>query len=102
MNVIIDDYLTWKAALSNQYGLSESLLHVHAGLAIFVLTALLFRQRMRSWIPLAVVFALEFANETIDFCYSARWDLGSSALDVVNTVLWPLVLFLLARRSGRG
>ena len=102
MKLIFDDYLAWKAALGDQYGLSESLLHVHAGLAIFVLTALLLRQRMRSWIPLAVVFALEFANETVDFYYSPRWDLGSSALDVINTVLWPLVLFLLARRPGRG
>jgi hypothetical protein len=102
MNAILADFLAWKAGLGDKYGVSESLLHVHAGLAIFVLTALLLRQRMRSWIPLAVVIALELANETVDYYFSANWDLASSAMDVVNTLLWPVVLFLLARRPGRG
>ena len=102
MRPVLIDYLAWKAALGEKYGVSESLLHVHAGLAIFVLTALLLRQRMRSWIPLVVVIVLELANETIDYYYSSGWDLASSTMDVVNTLLWPLVLFLLARRPGRG
>lgn len=98
---MIKDYLAWKATLSGEMEVSESLLHLHAGLAIFVVTALLLRQRMRSWIPLAVVVALAVLNELIDYSYSPRWDLQSSGKDLLNTILWPFILFLLARRPGR-
>jgi hypothetical protein len=96
---MIQDYLAWKAALGESTGMSENLIHVHAGLAIFVLTALLLRRRMRSWVPLAVVVALALLNELVDYSEGALWELGSSSLDFFNTVLWPTVLFLLARRS---
>ena len=97
---MIQDYLAWKAALGEQLGASESLIHVHVGLAIFVVTALLLRQRMRSWIPLAVVFALALLNEVVDYNYGILWDYTSSGKDLINTIFWPTVLFLLARRPG--
>ena len=96
---MIEKYLAWKATLSGQMGISESLLHLHAGLAIFVVTALLLRKRMRSWIPLAVVVVLAMVNEMIDYRYSPGWDVGASLKDLANTIVWPLILFLLARRS---
>src|SRR5690349_19817230 len=99
---MILDYLAWKAALGDDTGMSENLLHLHAGLAIFVLTALLLRKRMRSWIPLTVVVTLALLNEFIDYWAGLRWDLASSAIDLLNTILWPSVLFLLARRPGRA
>ena len=97
---MIDAYLDWKAALGEQTGMSENLIHVHVGLAIFVLTALLLRHRMRSWVPLGVVVGLALLNELVDYSESANWDLGSSSVDFFNTILWPTVLFLLARRAG--
>jgi hypothetical protein len=99
---MIQDYLAWKAALGESTGMSESLIHVHAGLAIFVITALLLRRRMGSWIPLAVVFTLAVANEIVDYSEGILWQLDSSALDLLNTILWPTVLFLLARRAARS
>ena len=97
---MIEDYLAWKSKLSGDMDISESLLHLHAGLLIFVVTALLLRKRMRSWIPLAVVVTLAVLNELIDYGYSPRWDLDASLKDLANTIVWPLVLFLLARRPG--
>lgn len=97
---MIQDYLAWKAALGEQLGASESLIHVHVGLAIFVVTALLLRQRMRSWIPLAVVLVLAILNEVVDYNYGILWDYISSGMDLINTIFWPTVLFLLARRPG--
>jgi hypothetical protein len=80
--------------------MSESLIHVHVGLAIFILTALLSRRRMRSPIPLVVVAVLALANELIDYKNGIGWEPTLSALDFVNTVFWPLLLFLLARRGN--
>ena len=92
-------YSTFKNDLGAWTGMTEDLIHVHVGLAIFVVTALLLRRRMRSPIPLAVVAFLALANEVADY-YSPGWILIPSVLDFVNTVFWPLVLFLLARRGS--
>jgi hypothetical protein len=97
---MIDDYVRWKADLGERIGMSEDLLHVHAGLAIFLLTALLLRKRMRSWIPIGFVVALALGNELIDYGRGKGWDITSSSIDFLNTIFWPTLLFLLARRSA--
>lgn len=97
---MISDYVRWKSELGDKLGMSEDLLHVHAGLAIFLLTALLLRKRMRSWIPIGFVVALAFGNELIDYSRGKGWELASSSLDFLNTIFWPTLLFLLARRSA--
>lgn len=94
-------YSELKDQLGDLTGMSEDLVHVHVGLAIFVLTALLLRKRMRSPIPLIAVAVFEFANEAVDYYVRDGWTPMASALDVVNTLFWPVVLFLLARR-GKG
>ena len=91
-------YSQMKNDLGELTGMSEDLIHVHVGLAIFVLTALVLRRRMRSPIPLSVVATLALLNEVLDHG-SPGWDPGSSLLDFLNTLVWPLVLFLLARRG---
>ncbi len=95
---MILSYSGMKNALGQVTGMSEDLIHVHVGLAIFVITALVLRRRMRSSIPLSVVALLAFVNELLDYG-TPEWELGSSVLDFVNTLVWPLVLFLLARRG---
>ena len=88
-----------KSALGHALGLSDDLLHVHLGLVIFVVAALLTRRRMRSWIPLLTVAVVAVANEVIDYFGPDPWNDGLSALDLANTLVWPVVLFLLARRG---
>ncbi|TCJ39580.1 hypothetical protein [Parafrankia sp. BMG5.11] len=97
-----NSYSSAKSGLGQVLGLSDDLLHVHLGLAIFVAAALLTRRRMRSWIPLAIVTILAVANEVIDYYGPDPWNDGLSALDLANTMVWPLVLFLLARRGKTG
>lgn len=80
-------------------GATEDLLHVHFGLLIFVVVAVLFRRRMHSLWPVSMVWAFALGNEAIDY-FAAGYELDLSALDVVNTVLWPTVLFLVARRRS--
>ena len=63
--------------------------------------ALLMRRRMRSVWPLAIVAVSAILNKVADYLVAEPWALARSLLDVVNTVVWPTVPFLLARR-GRG
>ena len=94
-------YSAAKHSLGETLGVTDDLLHVHLGLVIFVFTALLLRRRMRSVWPLAIVAAFTLTNEVVDYAITDPWPASRSALDVVNSMFWPTVLFLLARR-GRG
>lgn len=99
MNGPIAYYSTAKQQLAAALGATEELLHIHAGLLIFFAAAVLLRRRMRSRVPIALVFAFAFFNEIVDAfsleSAATRWD---PAADILNTVFWPTLLFFLARR----
>lgn len=92
-----DTYASWKTWMSQSTGATEDLLHVHFGVLIFVVVALVFRRRMHSLWPVGMVWTFALLNELID-SFAAEWRMDLSALDVLNTVFWPTVLFLVARR----
>ena len=79
-------------------GASQELLHVHAGLAIFVAASLVLRRKFRSPIPLALVAVFAVLNELADWLDGPSADPFEPYWDIANTVFWPCVLFLLARR----
>ena len=91
-------YSSAKTALAEWTGASEDLLHIHAGLLIFVLAALLLHRRMRSPWPLVLVILFAAGNEIVDFTTPRQTPLEWVA-DFINTVFWPTVLFLIARRG---
>lgn len=91
-------YGVWKWEISRATGASEDLLHVHIGLALFVLSALLFRRRLASPLPLVIVIIFALLNEAIDI-YDETGPLDLEPLvDIANTIFWPFMLFLIARR----
>lgn len=103
MNQVIVYYSEAKRALAELFGASEDLLHLHAGLIIFFAAALLFRRRMRSRVPIALVYAFAFGNEVIDLLSpESNASRLEPVVDILNTVAWPTLLFLLARRRGRA
>ncbi|KQX26181.1 MULTISPECIES: hypothetical protein [unclassified Sphingomonas] len=77
-------------------GLLDTLLHVHAGMAIFVLSRLIFRRSFASPVPLACIYLAEALNELLDRLNHGRWmpDTGS---DILNTIFWPTIIFAMAR-----
>lgn len=90
-----------KTLLSETVGITKDALHVHIGLAIFLGVALVFRRSLASWIPWLALLAFEVANETMDILYwdgtGIGVDVGDSPKDIVNTMFWPTVVFLVAR-----
>lgn len=87
MTNFLVEYGQAKLWLSEVSGASEDLLHVHAGLLIFLVTALLFRRRMRSFIPVSLVWFFVAGNEVLD---TMRPDASIAPsepwLDILNTV----------------
>jgi len=75
-------------------GASDTLLHVHAGLAVLFLARIVTRRSLATPVPFLVVCAAELANELMDYLSYGSWRWSDTALDVVNTLFWPFVLMV--------
>lgn len=91
-------------AIQNETGASDSLLHVHSGLAILLLTRVVTGQSLATPIPLLAVCVFAAINELLDRLNHGAWLWPDTALDLVNTLFWPLVLMigLRIRRSRQA
>jgi hypothetical protein len=85
-------------------GASDSLLHVHAGLAVLLLARLMTGKSLATPVPFAIVCVAEFANELLDRINHGSWLWTNTALDVLNTLFWPFILMvgLRIRKSQDG
>ncbi|WP_159754199.1 hypothetical protein [Sphingomonas sp. 8AM] len=69
---------------------SAALLHVHVGMAIYLATLMVVRQRRGGVVALQVVFAAELGNELMDWlAASPQWSWSDTISDVVLTLMWP-------------
>jgi hypothetical protein len=82
------------ATIGDGTGASDSLLHVHAGLAILFLARLITRRSLATPIPFLVVVVAEAANEIMDRLTYGSWRVADTGLDVINTLFWPFVLMV--------
>ncbi len=72
---------------------SAALLHVHVGMAIYLGTLMVVRQRRGGLVALQVVVAAELANEAMDWLAgSPRWTWGDTVSDMLLTVMWPAAI----------
>ncbi|MBU1306833.1 MAG: hypothetical protein KKF33_15105 [Alphaproteobacteria bacterium] len=92
-------YNAIKTGLAEMLGLSKDALHIHVGLAVFVVAAMVFRRSLL--LPWLVVFAFELANELIDISHwnhgAFAFEVGDSLKDLINTMLWPTVAVIVLR-----
>jgi hypothetical protein len=82
------------SAIGDGTGASDSLLHVHAGLAILFLARLVTRRSLATPVPFLVVVAAEAANEVMDRLTYGSWRMEDTSLDILNTLFWPFVLMV--------
>lgn len=75
-------------------GQSDNVLHVHAGMAVFVAARLLSGRSFGSFVPLAFAVAAEVANEVLDRLALGSWRPAETAMDFANTLFWPLAISL--------
>jgi hypothetical protein len=95
------DYQQWKIGLLEATGLARDALHVHIGLAVFVLTRLVWRWRFGwggAWL-VALGFALggEWFDLRAETTIGAIQPEAAHWHDIWNTMLWPTLLALLGR-----
>lgn len=78
-------------------GSPVTILHIYAGMAVFLLARVVIRRSLGTLIPLRVVVAAEAGNEIIDRIYFGSWRWSDTLGDVANTLFWPAVICLAAR-----
>ena len=86
-------------AIGDGTGVADTLLHVHAGMAILILTRVITRRSLATPLPLAVVAAAELGNEVLDRLHYGSWRWDDTLSDIANTLFWPTILFLGLRMS---
>jgi len=104
MSVILD-FETLKNLVAPRGELGRSILHIHLGLAIYILLWLATRRSRGPLWALAGVALLEALNETMDLAATwpvlQGWQIRDTQQDVFNTMLWPCVLCGLALWDAR-
>lgn len=101
--------LAWEAIkefFERTLGINHLVLHLVAGLALFMLFARLMRRPLGSAAPLIPVALLELLNEASDLTrYLVSgwpWPAGKTAVEVIFTVVPPTILMLIARWRTRN
>ena len=87
-------YHNWIDWVGDGTGLPDTILHIHAGMALLMIARLITRRSFGTFIPLAVVAAGEAFNEIMDRMNFGSWRWDDTLLDIANTMFWPTVICL--------
>ena len=102
MSHVISLYHGMTESLLARSGMSDKVLHMQIGLAIFLAASLLLRRPLRSWTPFLIVCGLEGANELMDRLFWGAWRWPDTVLDMATTIFWPLVIVLVLKLERLG
>jgi hypothetical protein len=90
-----------KVEIVSLVGLSKDALHIYAGLLIFISAAAILKKPLRAAIPLVLVLLVAVVGEIFDarddIAGFGHWRAVASLHDILNTLFWPAVLFVVAR-----
>ncbi len=90
-------------------GLPDTILHIHAGMAVLMVARIVTRRSLGSFVPWSFVAAAEAFNEIMDRLNFGSWRWADTTSDIANTLFWPTVIclgirlrpMLLARDAAR-
>src|SRR5690606_21907823 len=92
MTEFVQRYHAFILWIGDGTGAPDSLLHVHAGMAILFLARLVTRRSLATWTPFLIVCLAEAGNEIMDRLTFGSWRPRDTLFDVFNTLFWPFVL----------
>ncbi|WP_262504231.1 hypothetical protein [Sphingobium sp. KCTC 72723] len=78
-------------------GLPDTILHIHAGMIIFILARAVSARSLGSLFPISCVIAAELLNEIMDRLHYGSWRWPDTIGDVVNTLFWPVIICIAVR-----
>lgn len=97
----VTSFQTFKLIVLSITGLSRDALHIYTGLGTLLAAAIVLRRSPGHLVPWLLAVLVCTLGETIDMyddiALRGYWRWASSLHDFLNTLLWPTVIFLLAR-----
>src|ERR1700712_4354323 len=78
-------------------GLPDTILHIHAGMAVLLIARVLSGRSLGTFIPLSFVALAEGANEIMDRLEFGSWRWADTLSDIGNTLFWPTVICIAIR-----
>lgn len=102
-------YHTFIDWIGDGTGLPDTILHIHAGMAVLMVARIVTRRSLGSFVPWSFVAAAEAFNEIMDRLNFGSWRWADTTSDIANTLFWPTVIclgirlrpMLLARDAAR-
>ena len=89
-----ETFVNW---IGDGTGLPDTILHIHAGMAILLFARLVTGRSLGTLVPLSWVAAAEAANEVLDRIDYGSWRWADTLSDIGNTIFWPTVICLAIR-----
>lgn len=81
--------------------LARDALHIYAGLLVFFIVAFLHHRQLKShfaiWAVVIVAVGCELFDARDDLINHGYWRVGASMHDIINTIFWPLMIWLMAK-----
>ncbi len=84
-------------AIRSATGVSSPMLHVHFGMASFLLAQLLLGSRRGSLAALLIVLEIELMNEVMNRLFHGSWRWSDTIQDIVLTLLWPTAFVVVSK-----
>lgn len=94
---LADHYHLFIKWIGDGTGLPDTILHIHAGMAVLLAARIVTGRSLGTLIPLSVVAAAELANEILDRLHFGSWRWDDTLSDIVNTLFWPTVICVAVR-----
>ncbi|VXC90112.1 hypothetical protein [Sphingomonas sp. AX6] len=87
-------YQQWSLWIGDGTGLPDTILHLHAGMAIFLIARVLSGRSLGSWLPITIVLIAALGKEVADRFVYGSWRWYDTPYDVLATMFWPTMLWL--------
>ena len=93
-SALYKQFIDW---IGDGTGLPDTILHIHAGMAVLMIARLLTGRSLGSFVPWSFVVAAEAFNEVMDRLNYGSWRWNDTLTDIANTLFWPTVICLAIR-----
>lgn len=96
-----------KTLLTDAIPIDHDVMHIHVGLAAFLVLSLLFRNiNLRYLMAIIVILSCQMVNEVLDALDWLRWtgkiNWAEGVSDTLNTIFWPCILAMIFSRLNPG
>ncbi len=89
---MVQSYIEMTNALVETVGATHAMMHIHAGLALYLGAQLLMRTRRASIVALGLVTVVTLLHEVMDRLHYGDWRWADTSGDIVLTLFWPAAI----------